>query len=154
MCHHLPPLPCVPLDMLHSPYGLKPDASWPRPSRLVLSLYSKVGPERRLVDLRPMPGTVLWLGSVPSSGRSSAPAARSWPSTARAAASRRAEGSCLVATRQGLAGSPRIPPLTRPRRGGVAARLAGDVSVAGGALVAGSTGGHDLPWHATRRQLP
>jgi len=26
--------------------------------------------------------------------------------------------------------------------------------VAGGALVAGSTGGHDLPWHATRRRLP
>jgi hypothetical protein len=53
MCHHLPPLPCVPLDMLHSLDGLKPHASWPRPPRLVLSLYSKVGPERRLVDLRP-----------------------------------------------------------------------------------------------------
>lgn len=50
--------------MLHSPSGLKPDASWPRPPRLVLSLYSKVGPERRLVDLRPMPGTVLWLRST------------------------------------------------------------------------------------------
>jgi hypothetical protein len=99
MCHTSPTALCSP-GHVALPYDLKPDASWPRSPRLILCLYSKIGPERRLVDLGPMPGTVLWLDSTVAT----------WPATRDSFARRavRASASGRRGCRRACGGTVRL----------------------------------------------